>query len=179
MSLARSPRSSFPSGLRPTGSLRPCWCAPRPPAREATELDHRADILALCLHADGVLVGAGNHVDRSANQRLQGLRAAAEIIDGDVEPLLLEIAEALADGQRQVIERILATHAKRDLVFLQCLATRHARQRKQNGKRSQQGHPQFHGLLLPHGYLCLTASDIHATAVGWAKSSAVCFPRGP
>jgi hypothetical protein len=50
------------------------------------ELDHRPDGLALGLHADGVFVGTGNDVDRTADQRLQRLRAAAEIVDGDVEP---------------------------------------------------------------------------------------------
>ena len=46
-------------------------------AGEAAELDHGRDVLALGLHADGVLVGAGDDVDRAADQRLQRLRAAA------------------------------------------------------------------------------------------------------
>ena len=90
-------------------------------AGKAAELDHRADVLALGLHADGVLVGAGDHVDRAADQRLQRLRAAAEIVDGDVEPLLLEVAEPLADGQRQIVERGLAADAEGDLLSLRRL----------------------------------------------------------
>ena len=70
-------------------------------AGKAAELDHRRDVLALGLHADGVLVGAGDHIDRAADQRLQRLRAAAKIVDRHFKPLLLEIAEPLANGQRR------------------------------------------------------------------------------
>ena len=65
-----------------------------------------------------MLVGAGDDVDRAADQRLQRLRAAAEVVDGDVEPLLLEVAEPLADGQRQVVERGLAADGEGDLLLL-------------------------------------------------------------
>ena len=65
-----------------------------------------------------MLVGAGDHVDRAADQRLQRLRAAAEVVDGDVEALLLEIAEPLADGQRQIVQRGLAADAEGDLLLL-------------------------------------------------------------
>ena len=50
------------------------------------ELDHGANVLALGLHADRVLIGAGHGVDRAADQRLQRLGAAAEIVDLDVSP---------------------------------------------------------------------------------------------
>ena len=90
-------------------------------AGEAAELDHRPDVLALGLHADGVLVGAGDDVDRAADQRLQRLRAAGEIVDRHVEALLLEIAELLGDGQRQVVQQALAADAERDLLLLQRL----------------------------------------------------------
>jgi hypothetical protein len=56
------------------------------------------------------------------------LRAAAEIVDGDVEPLLLEVAEALADRQRKIVQRGLATDREGELLFLgrgtRCLAMR-------------------------------------------------------
>ena len=81
--------------------------------REAAELGDGDDVLALGLHADRVLVGAGHHVDGAADQRLQRLRAAAEIVDLDVEPLLLEEALPLGDGQRQVVEQRLAADAER------------------------------------------------------------------
>ena len=87
-------------------------------AGEAAELDHRPDVLALGLHADGVLVGAGDHVDRAADQRLQRLRAAGEIVDRDVEALLLEVAELLGERQRQVVEQALAADAERQVLLL-------------------------------------------------------------
>jgi hypothetical protein len=75
-----------------------------------------------------VLVGTGNDVDRTADQRLQRLRAAAEIVDGDVESLLLEVAEALADRQRKVVQRGLAADREGELLLLgrgtRCLAMR-------------------------------------------------------
>jgi len=38
---------------------------------KTSELDHGPDVLTLGLHADGVLVGAGDDVDGSADQGLQ------------------------------------------------------------------------------------------------------------
>ena len=59
---------------------------------------------------------------------VQRLRAAAEIVDGDVEPLFLEVAEALADRQRKIVQRGLATDREGELLFLgrgtRCLAMR-------------------------------------------------------
>jgi hypothetical protein len=49
-----------------------------------------------------VLVRARHHVDGTADQRLQGLRAAAEIVDLDLETLVLEEALPLRDRERQV-----------------------------------------------------------------------------
>ena len=63
----------------------------------AAELDDGQDILALGLHAQRVLVGAGDDVDRAADQRGERLRAALEIVDLDVQPLLLEEAELLGE----------------------------------------------------------------------------------
>src|SRR5262249_39096510 len=95
------------------------------------------DVLALALHADGVLVGAGDDVDGAAHQRLQRLRAATEIVDGDVEALLLEVAEPLADGERQIVERGLAADGKRELFLLDRLAMRRRAERKrEHGERN-------------------------------------------
>ena len=78
-----------------------------------------------------MLVGAGDDVDRTADQRLQRLCAAAEVIDGDVEALLLEISEPLADRQRQIVERGLAADGERDLFLFDGLGLCGAeRQRK-------------------------------------------------
>jgi hypothetical protein len=98
-----------------------------------------------------VLVGAGDHVDRAADQRLQRLRAAAEIVDGDVEALFLEVAEPLADRQRQVIERGLATDAERDLLSLRRLAERLTLrgERERQGERADGASHGFHVVLPP------------------------------
>jgi hypothetical protein len=86
--------------------------------REAAELAHRLDVLELRLHADRVLVGAGDHVDRAADQRLQRFGATTEIIDIDREPLLLEEAATLRDREGEVVQQRLATDPKRHLRLL-------------------------------------------------------------
>ncbi len=83
-----------------------------------------------------MLVGAGDDVDRAARKRLQRLRAAAKIVDGDVEPLLLEVAEPLRDRERQVIERSLAADAERDLLLFECLGVYRGMRGTQERKRS-------------------------------------------
>ncbi len=103
-------------------------------AGEAAHLDHGLDRLALHLHADGVLIGAGDDVGRAADQRLQRLRAAAEIGDGDVEALLLEVAEPLGQRQLQVIEQPLAADAERQVFLLRALRAGCARE----GERQRQ-----------------------------------------
>jgi hypothetical protein len=113
---------------------------------KAPELDHGLDVLTLGLHADGVLVGAGDDVDGAADQCLQRLRTAAEIIDGDVEALLLEIAEALADRQRQIIERGLAADREGHLFLLDGLAVRGPRERKRQREHGYNGFAHFHVL---------------------------------
>ncbi len=63
-------------------------------------------------------IGAGDDVDRAADERLQRLGATAEIVDLDVEPLLLEEALLLGDRKRQVVEELLAADAERQLGLL-------------------------------------------------------------
>jgi hypothetical protein len=86
-----------------------------------------------------VLVGAGDDVDRTADQRLQRLRAAAEIIDGDVEALLLEISEPLADRQRQIVERGLAADGERDLFLFDGLGVCGGAERQRKRERDDCG----------------------------------------
>ena len=62
-----------------------------------------------------MLVGAGDHIGGTADQRLQRFRAAAEIGDGDVKPLFLEVAEPLGQRQRQIIQRALAADAEHEI----------------------------------------------------------------
>jgi hypothetical protein len=78
-----------------------------------------------------VLECAGNHVDAAADQCLQCARAAGEVEDFDVEPFRLEIAVALGDGQRQVLEQRLAADADLQFAFLQRLAGRGRNQGEQ------------------------------------------------
>src|SRR5262249_23644997 len=115
-------------------------------AGEAPELDHGPDVLTLSLHADGVLVGAGDDVDGAAHQRLQRLRAATEVVDGDVEALLFEVAKPLADRQRQIVERGLAADGEGELFLLDRLAMRgRAERKREHGERNLR---VFH-LVLP------------------------------
>ena len=93
-------------------------------------LEARASQLAAGLHAHGVLIGAGDDVDGAADQCLQRLRTAAEIIDGDLEALLLEVSEPLADRQRQIVERGLAADGERDLFLFDGLGVCGGAERK-------------------------------------------------
>lgn len=121
-------------------------------AREAPELDHGADVLTLGLHADGVLIGARHDIDRAADQRLQRLRAAAEIVDLDVEALLLEEALLLRDRQREIVQELLAADAERQLGLLGVLRERGMGRKAEcggQGERSQRrAAGQDHGAFL-------------------------------
>src|SRR5262249_57014339 len=86
--------------------------------------------------------------DGAAAQRLRGLRAAAEVVDGDVEALLLEVAEPLADRERQIVERGLAADGERELLLLDRLAMRGRAERKREREGDNGGLGCFH-LLLP------------------------------
>ena len=69
-------------------------------AGEMAQFDDGLDILALLLHPDRMLVRPGHDIDRTADQRLERLGAAAEIVDRDIQAFLLEEAFLLGDGQR-------------------------------------------------------------------------------
>jgi hypothetical protein len=55
-----------------------------------------------------------DHVGTAAHHRAQRLRAAGEVDDGDVQPLGLEVAALLGNGQRQVVQQVLAAHGQRE-----------------------------------------------------------------
>ena len=80
-------------------------------AGETAQFQHRADILPLGLHADRVFISTRHHIDGTAHQGLQGFGPACEIIDFDIKARLLEIAFALGNRQRQIIEQSLAADA--------------------------------------------------------------------
>ena len=89
--------------------------------RRAALQHEGAQLLALGLHVEGVLEGARDHVGTAADHRVQRLRAAGEVDDGHVQPLGLEVAQRLGDGQRQVVQQVLAAHGDRELGLLERL----------------------------------------------------------
>src|SRR5262249_62276348 len=99
-----------------------------------------------------MLVGAGDDVDRAAGERLQRLRAAAKVVDGDVESLLLEVTEPFGDGQRQVIKRGFAADGERHLLLFRSLSLGGTGKRERQGQRAKALHAKppacaIHGLL--------------------------------
>jgi hypothetical protein len=104
-----------------------------------------------------VLVGAGDHVGAAADHRLQRFRAAGEIRDLDLEPLVLEVALALRDRERQVVEQALAAHRDRDLLLLRRLGPR-ARGHEQRGGRGQEPHRASNRHGIPLSRLCVRFS---------------------
>ena len=109
-----NPLKSAADLILPTRSLR----TPITIDGKRSNSDDGADVLALGLHAQRVLIGPCHHIDRAAYQRLQRARAAGEVIDRHVEAEFLEIAVPLRDRQRQVIEQVLAADAERQLCLL-------------------------------------------------------------
>src|SRR5450759_1029840 len=75
--------------------------------------DHRHYRLPLGLHLDGVIERTSGGIDIAADQRLQALGATAKVGDLDVKAGILEVAEALREGERKVDHERLA--ADRDL----------------------------------------------------------------
>ena len=68
-----------------------------------------------------MLVGARHDVGAAADHRLQRFCAAGKIHDLDVEAFVLEIAFALRNGERQVIQKGFAADRERDFLFLERL----------------------------------------------------------
>jgi hypothetical protein len=100
-------------------------------------LDHQLfDRYALGLHRDGVLVRPGHHVGASAYHRLQCLGAAWKVDYLGSQPFVLEVAEAIRDGERQVVEQGLATDRYSNLWFFQRLGVCAQRE---TGKRTRKG----------------------------------------
>jgi hypothetical protein len=72
-----------------------------------------------------VLVGARHHVGAAAHHRLERARAAGEIADAQAgQPLVLEVAQALAQHERQVVERRLAADSDVHVGLLDLLRVR-------------------------------------------------------
>ena len=119
--------------------------------RRIAALQHETlHVEAFWLLVDGVFPRARDYVCAAADDCLQRLRAAVEIADLDIEPFLLEIIEALGDGQRQVIEAGFAADSDADLGLFD-LALRVRRERQHRGKERARDACEFakrcHGFL--------------------------------
>ena len=90
------------------------------------------------LHHDGVFVRAGDDVGAMADQRLQRLRAAGEIVDLHVEAFVPEIAQAIGKGERKVIKCRLAAHGQHDFRFLGNGGCGGSTEREREAQRGQQ-----------------------------------------
>jgi hypothetical protein len=73
--------------------------------RRGAGKDERLEALPARLHVDRMLVRARHHVRAASDNRFKRAGSAGEIADPDVEPFVLEVAKALGDRQRQVVER--------------------------------------------------------------------------
>jgi hypothetical protein len=98
----------------------------------------------LGLHVDRVLEGAAHHVGAAADHRAQRLRAAGEVDDGRLQPLVLEVAALLGDGQRQVVQQVLAADGDRQLGLLGRLRARGRRKTEGGGGAGEQESASLH-----------------------------------
>src|SRR5439155_22318770 len=97
----------------------------------------------------GQIIASGDAEDGAAEQSLERLGAAGEIVDGDVETLLLEIAEPLGDRQRQIIQPALAADRERDVrLFDRLSAGGLRRDEPERGRGERQSDPS-HACFLP------------------------------
>src|SRR5262249_16155787 len=62
-----------------------------------SELAHRLDVLARGLEFDGVVIRAGTRVDVAGDHLFLGSLAGGLVDEGDVEVLLLEVAERVGE----------------------------------------------------------------------------------
>ncbi len=89
-------------------------------AGKTAELADGLDVLALVLHTDRVFVGAGYHIDGTADQGLKGLRPTTEIVDGGLDAFFLEETFAFGNGEGQIIEKRLAADTEHELRLFRC-----------------------------------------------------------
>ena len=98
------------------------------------------------LHVDRVFVGAGNHVGAAPHHCLQRARTAREVTDSNIQPLVLEIPEALGKRKWQVIKRRLSAYCNMDIgLFDLRVYARGKRDRRKSGHRTKH---RFH--VYPH-----------------------------
>src|SRR5262249_50547405 len=122
--------------------------------------------------------GAGDAADGAAGERLQRLRAAAEVVDGDVEALLLEVAEPLCNGQRQIVERGLAADAQSDLLLFGRLSLRGAHESQNGDKRCEEKFCLGH-VVLPTPARSLSVRSRESGPPGAVCSDFSAFQTGP
>jgi hypothetical protein len=119
---------------------------------KAQQLNRGADVLALGLHADGVLIGTSDKIDRAANQRLQRFGTTGKIIDFHIKAKILEMALPLGNRQRQVIQQRLAADAKAELGLLDS-ALRAGRLRQAGKAKGCSGTGKSQKMTTIHGVL--------------------------
>src|SRR5260370_940401 len=71
--------------------------------------------------------------------RLERARATREIADAHIEPLVLEVAESLGQGERQVVQRGLPAHGDVDVPLFK-LRVRRPREGKRSEAKEYSGH---------------------------------------
>ena len=108
-------------------------------ARKAAELDERADVLALGLRAQRVLISAGHDIDRPREQGIERLGAAFEVGDRHVQPVVLEVTTALRQRDRQVIEMRLVGDAEPDRRAFELLRSGEPRHDRRQREAAQTG----------------------------------------
>ena len=103
-----------------------------------------------------MFVRPSDHIDRTADQRLQGLCATAEIIDGGLDAFFLEEPLALGNGEGEVIEERLAADAEHQFRFFWCRGCilRIGRQARGDARKPEgSGTQQDISTCCSHGFL--------------------------
>src|SRR5205085_10091054 len=120
--------------------------------------------------------GARDEVGAPADQRLQRFRAAREVDDLDVQAFCLEVAEAVGQRKRQIVEERLPAHGDLDALLLQRGRCRRApRGEAERGSESEADRDGHAMTPLARRSRCLSSSYPSSRS-----TSAVCSPsRGP
>src|SRR6266508_3793281 len=105
--------------------------------RRPALLHEALEVLALGLHVERVLVGSRYDIGASAHDRPQRLRAPGKVADRQAQTFVLEVAELLGDGERQVVQRGFSPDGDMHVLLLEraLRAGEHGPARDQDGKR--------------------------------------------
>src|SRR5205085_1604956 len=129
------------------------------------------------VHVDGVLESAGDEVRAAADQRLEGFRAAREVDDLDLQALVLEVAEAVGQRERQIVEERLSAHGDLDVLLLQGGRGRGAARREAEHRGKSEADEDARHAMTP---LARSSRCLPSSYPSSRSTSAVCSPsRGP